>query len=162
METARLILTEVSPDDAAFILELVNTPVWEEFLGDKKIKDLEAAARYIDKFIHDPDYRYWVVRLQEGIVPIGSVTLIQRDYLDHPDIGFAFLPAYLKKGYAYEAAAAVMNNQDVISGYPYILGTTHPGNQNSIRLLEKLGLNYQRVIHVAGNPLNLYQKTTGY
>lgn len=155
-ETARLRLTDLTPADSGFILELVNSPGWLAFIGDRNIRTKEDAEVYIAKIRTNDTTRYWVVRLKEQNSAIGVVTLIRRDYLDHPDIGFAFLPEHSKNGYAFEAAATVLKNIMNSELYPEILATTVKENDHSIRLLEKLGLTFKQEIINDNEPLLLY------
>ncbi len=109
-KTDRLLLKKLKPGDAHFIFELVNSPGWIKFIGDRNIKTMEDAGKYIRRILSDGLIHYWVVYLQEPQMAIGLITFIKRSYLDHSDIGFAFLPAHAKQGYAFEAAYAVYLN----------------------------------------------------
>lgn len=157
LQTARLTLSALTLKDARFILQLVNTEGWLEFIGDRNVHTEEEALMYVEKIIIDPNYQYWVVRIIETAEPIGTVSFIRRDYLDYPDIGYAFLPQFGKKGYAWEAAGAVMDYLVANPAITTILATVKPGNINSIRLLEKLGLHFVQQIEVNGNQPLLYQ-----
>jgi RimJ/RimL family protein N-acetyltransferase len=151
----RLSLDPLSFSDAPFIVELVNTPGWIEFIGDRNIHSEADAGIYIHKIKTNPNVTYWVVRLLEGISPIGVITFIKRDYLPHPDIGFAFLPAHGGKGYAFEATRAVINF--IAADYQEeMLASTLPSNQNSIRLLKKLSFIFHEEINVDGETLHIY------
>ncbi|NUO02585.1 MAG: GNAT family N-acetyltransferase [Saprospiraceae bacterium] len=156
LTTERLVLNSVTPADAGFVLELVNTPGWLKFIGDRQVHDLAAAEAYAQKMSNTENANSWVVRLRDGKTPIGVVSFLQRDYLEYRDIGFAFLPGYGKQGYAFEAASAVLNSLMEEGSYPCIYATTLPGNVNSIQLLEKLGLHYERMIRVGEEDLRLY------
>lgn len=158
--TERLFLNSVTSSDAAFILELVNTPGWLKFIGDRQVHTLEAAEAYVQKMMSTPAANSWVVRLKTEKTPIGVISFLQRDYLEHRDIGFAFLPGFGKQGYAFEAASAVLNSLMEEGSYPCIYATTLPDNVNSIQLLEKLGLQYERLIRVGEEDLRLYAITT--
>src|SRR5262245_46510091 len=110
--TERLILRQLSLEDAEFILELMNEPSFIRYIGDKGVRTLDDARQYI---LNDPmesyernDFGLYLVELRDGRGSIGICGLLNRDTLPHPDIGFAFLPAYWSKGYALESAAAVM------------------------------------------------------
>lgn len=140
--------------DDQFIIELVNTPGWIKFIGDRNIKTPEDAAAYIKKIVDNPNFTYWVVRLRDDNTSIGVISFIKREYLDHHDIGFAFLPQYQKNGYAYEAANAVLQNVLGNPAYPRVLATTLKDNVKSIHMLEKLGLIFEKEI-VNGNDLLL-------
>jgi RimJ/RimL family protein N-acetyltransferase len=152
--TARLSLNKLSVSDAAFIKDLVNTPGWLQFIGNRNVNSIEDAITYIHKILGNKNVIYWVVRLKESGTAIGIITLIRRDYLDHPDIGFAFLPAYHAKGYAYEAATVVLN--DAAQQHAVTIAITIKENTTSIKLLEKLGLSFERELVRDGESLLVY------
>ncbi|MFD2936894.1 GNAT family N-acetyltransferase [Spirosoma flavum] len=150
LETDRLLIDELSVGDAGFILDLLNTPSWLEFIGDRGVKTLSDARQYI---LDGPLRSYeqlgfgsYLVKLKSSGVSIGLCGLLKRDTLDDIDIGFAFLPDYIGKGYGYESATAVMTYARDVLGATRIVGITSPTNQNSIRLLEKLGLRFEKKI----------------
>jgi RimJ/RimL family protein N-acetyltransferase len=159
--TSRLVLDELKLSDAEFILELVNTPEWIKFIGERNINNKEDAAAYIQRIIDNPDINYRVVKIKDEHTPIGIVTLIKRDYLDHHDIGFAFLTSYGKKGYAYEAAAAVLGDILKDPAHTQVLATTVKDNINSIQLLEKLGLKFSNEIKIENEILRVYAVAAG-
>lgn len=107
-ETQNLIIRQFSINDAAFIFELLNTPAWKQFIGDRGIETIDDAVNYItngplaayDKY----GYGLWLVALKETGQPMGMCGLVKRSYLSLPDIGFAFLPGFEGKGYGYESA----------------------------------------------------------
>lgn len=138
-KTDRLILNKLKPSDTAFIFELVNSPGWLTFIGDRAIKTQSDAGNYIKRILNGKEIFYWVVTLQSQQTAIGVITFIKRPYLDHHDIGFAFLPVYTKLGYAFEAARAVLVDLMQSGEHPTILATTKKDNKASIQLLKKLG-----------------------
>ncbi|HMK06722.1 MAG TPA: GNAT family N-acetyltransferase, partial [Flavobacterium sp.] len=111
------------------------------------------------KIIDNPNVDYRIVRLKEEKTPIGIITFIKRDYLAHHDIGFAFLSDYNKKGYAFEATAALLKEITKDPKHTTILATTLNDNTNSIKLLEKLGLKFLEEITVEKDLLLLYSAT---
>jgi ribosomal-protein-alanine N-acetyltransferase len=145
-ETQRLILNEINPNDAEFILKLVNTPEWLEFIGKRNIGNTAEANDYIEKIISNPKSNFWVVRTKNHQLAIGIITFIKKDYLDYYDIGFAFLSEHTNKGYAYEASYAVLHYAIKHFNYNNILATTVATNTNSIKLLKKLGLQFYKEI----------------
>ena len=156
LTTERLILNNLSLNDTAFIYELVNTPEWIRFIGQRHVNNLEDAANYINRILNNVNANYTTVRLKDNSTPIGVITFLQRDYLPHPDIGFAFLPQFGKKGYAYEAAKAVFDNLKQTNLHTIILATTLSDNVHSIQLLEKLGLQFDKEINIGDEKLLLY------
>ncbi|MEQ9298953.1 MAG: GNAT family N-acetyltransferase, partial [Cyclobacteriaceae bacterium] len=136
----RLYLRNLAVKDAEFVFRLLNSPGWLEHIGDRGIQTLEDAIRYIK---HNPSRSYRrskyglkAVLLKETDEPIGICGLIQRDYLTHPDLGFAFLPEYAGKGYGYESSAAVLSEPKI--RWP-VYAMTGPDNHASQGLLKKLG-----------------------
>jgi RimJ/RimL family protein N-acetyltransferase len=157
--TERLFLRNLKADDNAFIFELLNTPGWIKFIGDRNIKTSEDADKYIQKITGNPDINYRVVTLQQDKTAIGLVTLIKRNYLDHPDIGFAFLPAYNRQGYAFEATNTVLYDLLKKSAYSTVLATTIPENNASIHLLKNLGFSFSKEITNEGEQLHVFTIT---
>ena len=155
-KTERLVLRELTAADNQFIFELLNTAGWIKFIGNRNIKTIEDADNYIQKIITNPNISYRVVTLTDNQTAIGLVTFIKRDYLDHPDIGFAFLPAYNKQGYAFEATKEVLTNLLYQSDYSTILATTIPENNLSIQLLKKLGFSFSKEITYEGELLQVF------
>ncbi len=144
IETDRLLLSKLTLEDAPFIIELLNTPGWLQYIGDKGVKTTEEAEFYIQNgpMKNYEEYGFGLlkttIKTTEEI--IGLCGLIKRENLDHVDIGFAFLPQFTKKGYAYEAAQATMDYAQQELKLNKVLGITLPENTKSIRLLEKVGL----------------------
>jgi [ribosomal protein S5]-alanine N-acetyltransferase len=154
--TERLILEPIATNDHAFVAELVNTKGWLEFIGDRQVHSKEEAIRYIKKIQNTPDLYYWVVRLKEINTPIGILSFLKRGYLDHFDIGFAFLPSFNGHGYAYEAAKVVLSGAGKNSKHTTVLAVTLPHNSSSIRLLTKLGLHFEKEIVQHNEVLHVY------
>lgn len=155
LETDRLVLRRMSVEDAGFMLGLLNEPSWLRFIGDRGVRTLEHARAYILKGpveMYDRlGFGLYVTELKEEGVPIGICGLVKRDFLDDVDIGFALLPGFWSQGYAYEAAAAVMAHGKGALGLKRIVAITNPENHSSIRLLEKLGLKFDRMIRATAD-----------
>ncbi|MFD2822330.1 GNAT family N-acetyltransferase [Lacinutrix iliipiscaria] len=150
-ETHRLIISKFTLYDAAFFLELVNTPHWIKYIGDRNIKTIEQAKQRIKeghlKSYNTYGFGFYKLQLkEENNKTIGTCGLIKRDTLDHADIGFALLPAYEGKGYGYESALAILKLAKEDFKLETVLAITLPTNKPSIHLLEKLGLSYQKKV----------------
>lgn len=153
-ETERLRLRLLSTDDAAFILELLNEPSFLENIGDKGVRNLDDACQYL---LNGPMASYekngfglYLVALKEALTPIGICGLIKREGLDDPDIGYAFVPKFWAKGYAFEAASAVMAFAKETLGLNRIVAITALNNHASIRVLNKLGLKFEKIVKLPG------------
>lgn len=138
--TERLQLRPLQKEDAGFIYALVNTEGWLQFIGDRNVHSEADAGRYIARILNAENTYYWVVEREEAL--IGVVTFLKRDYLDHFDLGFAFMPGSGKQGYAFESSKAVLDFVRSNLHHQTIDATTIPTNVHSIRLLEKLGFSF--------------------
>lgn len=156
LQTDRLSLREFSTDDAEFILELLNEPAFIQNIIDRGVRDLAGARDYI---LNGPVASYrkngfglYRVGLKDSDTPIGMCGLVKRETLEDVDIGYAFLARHWSKGYAFESASAVMDYGRNVIGLKRIVAVVSPGNQGSIRVLEKLGLRFERNIQLPGYP----------
>lgn len=161
LETERLVLRKFGPDDAPFILNLLNTPGWLQFIGDRHIKTLEDAKGYI---VNAPLYLYhklgfgpYVVQLKDSSTPIGMCSLIKRDTLEDVDIGYALLPEFLGKGYAYEATQATMDYAGQALGIKRLIAVTNTDNEQSVKLLRKLGFDFEKKVKFPDEDKELLQ-----
>jgi len=149
LETQRLIIRELKVDDAQFILTLLNEPSFLRYIGDKKVRNLDDARRYILSRPVASYERYgfglFRVELKDSHIPIGMCGLLKREELPDPDIGFAFLPDFWNRGYALEAAAAVLNYARQRLKLDRILAIVNPDNDASIKLLQKLSFKFERM-----------------
>ncbi|MED2838401.1 GNAT family N-acetyltransferase [Bacillus wiedmannii] len=160
LETERLVLRWLDIKDAPFILELVNDPAWIQFIGDKRIKNLDDAKKYI---LNGPVDMYnkmgfglYLVERKEDFTPLGMCGLIKRDSLEDVDIGFAFLEKFRSKGYGFESASAVIDYGVQNLGMKRIVAITTIDNINSGKLLEKVGLQFEEIISDSGEDLKLF------
>lgn len=162
LETPRLRLRPLAPDDAPFIFELLNDPSWIRFIGDRNIRTLNDARGYITTKVMAMYERHGVgsllTELKATGEPLGICGLIKRDGLEDMDIGFAFLPRYWAKGYAFESAKACIDHGREVLGLRRIVAINSSGNESSARLLEKLGLKFERTVSLPNDPeeLRLY------
>ena len=150
LETKRLILRHFCIDDAGFIIRLLNEPSFIRYIGDKGVRTGEDAKQYLlsgpidsyDRF----GYGLNMVELKESGEPIGMCGLVRREDLDDADIGFALLEQHWSQGYAAESAEAVMRQARETLNLQRIVAIVAPDNHSSIRLLEKIGLTFERMI----------------
>ena len=150
--TARLRLRHLTHVDAAIVLELLNEPDFIRNIGDREVRTLDDARRYIE---HGPvvsynqhGYGLFLVELQDTGAPIGICGLLKRDYLDDVDVGFALRESFRGKGYAFEAASAVLQLGRQVLGLGRIVALTSPDNLASMSVLRRLGLEYERTIRI--------------
>lgn len=164
LETERLILRQLSADDAEFVLALLNEPSFIRYIGDKGVRNLEDARRYINdgpiKSYEHNGFGLNLVQLKTSNTPIGICGVLKRDTLPDPDIGFAFLPSYWNQGYALESAAAVMAHARETLGLGRILAITSPDNEASEKLLGKIGLRFRRLVKLTEDAAEVKLFTT--
>ncbi|HVS18077.1 MAG TPA: GNAT family N-acetyltransferase [Planctomycetota bacterium] len=153
LETERLRLRPLSVDDAAFVLELVNEPAFLEHIGDKRVRDLAAARRFLreSSWVRQELAGHGMLAVEPlaGGAPLGVCGLLHRPALGLSDVGFAFLAAHCGRGFATEAARAVVRHGRDALGLERVHGIVAPANAASIRVLEKLGLRPLRSVRLA-------------
>ena len=158
-QTSRLWLRPTDLDDAPFIFELMNTPKWYKYIGDRNIKTIQDAESYIKiKMLPQLDrlgFGNFTVVLKSDNSKIGTCGLYDREGLEGLDIGFAFLPQFEKKGYAFEASRVVLKAAFESFGYNRIGAITSKENEASIRLCKKLGMNYVKDVRLPNDDEDL-------
>jgi RimJ/RimL family protein N-acetyltransferase len=159
LETPRLVLRELTLDDAGFFLRLVNEPSWLRFIGDRNVRDLEASRRYLARGPLASYARHgfglWVVHARRRSDPVGLCGLVRRDSLPGPDVGFAFFPSAWGRGWAAEAAGAVLDHARDVLGIRRVLAITDPDNAASIRVLRRIGMRRAGTHRLPGESLEL-------
>lgn len=162
LETERLYLRKFIPEaDAAYFLALVNSPGWLKYIGDRNVHTEEEAVKYINdrvmKGYAEHGYGGYTIIEKSSGKPIGNAGLYKRPVLDHFDVGYALLPEFHGMGYAYEASSAVIKFAKA-SGLKHVYAITVAYNLRSIHLLEKLGLKFEKLFRMEGDPeeLSLY------
>jgi RimJ/RimL family protein N-acetyltransferase len=143
LQTDRLNIRRLTTGDTAFIIELLNTPGWLTFIGDRNVRTTEEAIGYLTngplKSYAENGFGLYLVATRANDTPIGMCGIIKRPTLDNPDIGYALLPAFAGMGYAYEMASAVLHHALHELKLSSICAITLPVNASSVKLLEKLG-----------------------
>jgi RimJ/RimL family protein N-acetyltransferase len=148
LETPRLTLRRLQFDDAPFLVRLLNEPSFLENIGDRGVRSIEDAHRYLregpmamyDKY----GFGLWHTARKDG-TPVGMCGLLKRDNLPDVDVGYAFFPEFWGSGFAYEAAAATLRHGARKFGLTRVVGVVSEGNAGSIRVLEKLGMSFERM-----------------
>jgi RimJ/RimL family protein N-acetyltransferase len=139
INTKRLTLRPLNPDDWSFVTTLYNQPDFIEHIGDKQVKSQAETVQYLldgpMKMQAKFGFSLMAIALHSGEC-IGVCGLLKRDDLPLPDLGYALLAKYYKQGFAFEAANAIL---DFYSHIPEILAITSPTNVASQQLLIKLG-----------------------
>ncbi|WP_419869289.1 GNAT family N-acetyltransferase [Chryseobacterium sp. CT-SW4] len=147
-ETERLILRPMSLEDASFIFDLYNQAKFIKYIGDRNIRSLSDAEKYIkDRFLPQFEklgYGNYLITIRETEEKIGGVGIFERAGLDVVDIGFSLLENFEGKGYAYEAAQKIKEVGMEKFGLKKISAITTKDNISSQKLIQKLGLKYQK------------------
>ena len=159
LETPRLVLREFTHEDDAFVLRLLNEHSWLRFIGDRGVRTLPDARRYLDdgprRSYARNGFGLWCVVPKGGDAPVGMCGLIRRDTLPDVDVGFAFLPEAWGRGYARESAAAVLDHARDVLGLRRVLAITDPENAASIRVLERVGMRREGTVRMPAESIDL-------
>ena len=152
VRTDRLILRWLEAVDARFIVKLLNQPSFLQYVGDRGVRSLQDGRDYIrtgpGQSYNEHGFGLNMVALKDEGTPIGMCGLLKRPTLEDVDLGFALLPEYWGQGYAFEAASATLAHGKTAFDLERIVAITAPDNEASIRLLEKLGMKFERMIQL--------------
>ncbi|MFN0108630.1 MAG: GNAT family N-acetyltransferase [Blastocatellia bacterium] len=158
LETERLRLRKLSVDDAGFIFRLLNEPSFIQNIGDKGVRTLDDARSYI---LNGPITSYqrfgfglWLVETKDSAEPVGICGLLKRDQLEDVDIGYALLPEFSGKGFAVESSSGVMDYAKSL-GFSRVVAIVNPDNERSIRVLEKISFEFERMIRMSEDATEL-------
>jgi RimJ/RimL family protein N-acetyltransferase len=164
IETERLTLREFTEEDAAFILRLLNEPSFLEFVGDKGVRTLDDARRYIREgpiaSYAEFGFGLYLVQHREDTVAIGMCGLLKRPSLDDADIGFGFIPEFWSQGFATEAAQAVLNRAKSQHGLNRVVAITAQHNGSSIQVLKKIGLQFEKILRLSDDSPEIFLFST--
>lgn len=159
IETERLELRHLTLDDAGFIVELLNDPSFVRYIGDRGVRSLDDGRAYIEKGPLTSYQRFgfglWLVQSKTSGEALGLCGLVNRDTLPDIDIGYAFLACFRGQGYAIEAALAVRDYAFSTVKLKRLVAIVDPANPRSIRVLEKAGLKYERMIKLMDDGIDL-------
>lgn len=154
LTTNRLIIRHFTLEDAAFILTLLNTPSWLQYIGDRNVKNLSEAEEYLRdgslKNYAELGFGFYCVLEKQTNRPIGLCGITKREAFEDIDLGFAFLPNYIGKGHGFEAAQATLAYAHDHLKIEKIIGIVNPENEASIGLLKKIGMVFEKEIEEEG------------
>ena len=152
LKTERLLLRRMTLDDDDFVLELLNSPKWIQYIGSRDVDTLEKARAYVESKVL-PDYEalgfgFYIIERLDDHVRIGNCGLTMRDGMEHADIGYSLLQQYEGQGYAYESAMAVLKYGFEIHKLNHIEAIVTKDNQRSLHLIRKLGMRFKKLIEL--------------
>lgn len=162
--TSSIYLRKLCLEDAEFIWDLTNQKAWLENIGDRNIHSIKDAQRFLNKgpmqAYKTHNYGLYIIVKQGSHEPIGVCGLVQRSYLNAPDLGFAISEKYYRKGYAFAASSLVLSNAFQVSQSSFIYAATKQGNTASQLLLTKLGFEkLQQALMISGEQLVLFKRS---
>jgi RimJ/RimL family protein N-acetyltransferase len=163
LETPQLRLWVLQLDDAAFIVELLNTEGWLRFIGDRGVRTLDDACGYLQRgplaMQAQHGFSLYRVERRSGGSSIGLCGLIRREGLSDVDLGFAMLPRFAGQGLAHEASAAVLVHARQALGLARVVAIVAPENAASIGLLRKLGFGAEQPLRWGDATVLLFSKS---
>lgn len=153
--TRRLRLRWLTEADSELLLAIWNDAAFVRYVGDRGIRTVEEAAEAFregpGRLYREFGYGPYRVALRDDDTAMGICGLFRREGLDDADIGYALLPQYCGQGYASEAATAVMHHARHTLGFKRLTALINPRNVGSIRLVEKLGMSYEKPLQMPGD-----------
>ncbi|MFA3791708.1 GNAT family N-acetyltransferase [Aliiglaciecola sp. SL4] len=162
-QTERLNIRKVTLAEAYFILDLVNDPDWIRHIGDRNIHNQSDAREFIETgpFVsyRENGYGLYVFCDNRKNRPMGICGMLKRPFLEYPDIGYAILPEFRRKGLTLEACGGVLAADCKRLGLKTVHAMISPENTQSINLIERLGFEFTNVIQHQGVDTKLFTYT---
>lgn len=160
IETERLILRELSNQDASFMFEMDSDPLVHQYLGKKQVLTLaqsRADIAFIQAQYLENGIGRWAVIEKEtnqfmGWSGLKLIKEYHNNYINYYDIGYRLIRRFWGLGYATESAAAAINYGFETLQLKEIVGIADVENQASIKVLEKLGLRKINIFDYQGQP----------
>ena len=159
LETSRLILRELDSKDAKNFYDLNSNPNVIKYTGNSAFKNVEEAKEFLENYT---DYKFngygrWAVILKTTDKFIGWCGLKIDELENETDIGFRFFEEEWNKGYATESAIACIHYGFEKLKLKRIIGRAMKENVGSIKVLEKIGLEYEKNAVLAGKDAVIYK-----
>lgn len=165
VETRRLTIRALTLDDAGFIWELLNDDDFLKYIGDRGVGTVDDAVEYLKngplEMYERLGFGLWCVELRTTRTTIGICGLLKRDWLDDVDLGFAFLPDFRGKGYAFEASRAVVAHAIDRLGMQRLSAIVSPANAKSQALLGRLGMQFKSLVRAPNSEVDTRLYTFG-
>jgi len=159
ISTDRLLINRITLDDAGFMLKLMNDKDWIKNIGDRGIRTIEETEEYIRtrflKTYNESDFGFYSLILKSDQQIIGIAGLVDREGIDHVDIGYGLLPEFRGKGYAFEATKAIYDYGSEELKLEKIVAIVNPDNPSSIKLLTKLGMEFEKMIRLPDEEIDI-------
>ena len=160
VQSTRLLLRPFRDDDATALLALNSDPKVLEFTADAPFQDKADALDFIKTYRKDTPAglgRYAVIRRQDEEF-LGWCGLKYHPEADVVDLGYRFFQAHWKKGYATEAANAMITYGFDRLKYPFLVAHSHIKNFGSQKVLERCDFKQIKQITYDNQPAFLYKK----
>ena len=163
METERLEIRLLHLSDAKFILDLMNEPGYLKYIGDRGVRDLDAAREYLEtsmmKSYEHHGFGLYLLSSKKDRTSMGICGFVKREALPAPDLGFAILEEYERQGYVSEACRALLQYAEKTLGFTRVLAITSQDNKRSKSLCKKLGFKRRDSIELNGETLLQFELT---
>ncbi|MFY1046382.1 GNAT family N-acetyltransferase [Chryseobacterium sp. GP-SGM7] len=159
LETNRLLLREFEIIDAESFYELNLNPNVIKYTGNSAFKDIDEAREFLENYsdYHKNGYGRWAVIDKFTNQFLGWCGLKYDEKLDETDIGFRFFEHFWNQGLATESAKACIDYGFKELNLKTILGRAMKENTASIKVLEKIGLQYEKDFDFDGKDGLIYK-----
>ena len=159
--TERLVLHPVTADDHAVLLAHWAAPDVRRFLFDGAMLSAAEVSAAIEDSMRDfgrAGYGLWLIREKDRTGLVGTTGLRPLEDIGL-EIFYSLAPGSWGKGYATEAARAVLDHALGPLGLPEVLAEVDEGNAASVAVINRLGMTPFAVVPGVLGPMTRYRKT---
>jgi ribosomal-protein-alanine N-acetyltransferase len=160
LESERLLFREFNTEDAQLIYSLNIHPEVVKYVHELPVTDLGSATENLNRIITQyKEYGYgrWAVFTKNQQEFIGWSGLKYRPERKETDLGYRFIPSHWGKGYATEAAKACIRYGFETLQLSQVNAMAHIENLASLKVLEKIGMQFIGYETVDSCPVKTYQ-----
>ncbi|MBX7055488.1 MAG: GNAT family N-acetyltransferase [Pyrinomonadaceae bacterium] len=147
IETERLIISKLTPDDLTWLVEMRSPDAVNRYLGGPTMQNLEALTTRLQFYIDSYEklgFGFCKMQLKSTGEAIGTSGLVPLDDTGEIEVGYNLSERYWRQGYGYECAMAWLKYGFEVAGLDRIVAVAHPDNKGSWRIMEKCGMRYEK------------------
>jgi ribosomal-protein-alanine N-acetyltransferase len=160
IETERLLIRPFEPEDRQALAELYADPEVMRYIPYGVLDD-DGLERVLEKYARveeEHGFTFWAIIERSTGAFIGDAGFGVYEATGEPEVGYSLVRSAWHQGFASEAAAACLGAAFEHLEAPRVLAVVDAENTASVRVVERLGMERQRLIDAHGRPHILFAK----
>ena len=159
LETERLIIRKLTPDDLGWLIEMRTEPAVYKYLGGTRMQNPEAITKRMQFYLECYDkfgFGQCAMLWKETGEAIGASGLQPLEDTGEIEVGYSLKEDYWQKGLGYECARAWLDYGFNNAGLKRIVAVADADNIGSWRIMEKCGMSFEKTAEFYGMQCKFY------